>query len=69
MVIAKAYSDNVRSIRLIQKVGGVKLREEPSEYEAAKAIMPQISEKTGIVMPEGDADISNRHILVYRLSC
>ena len=69
MVIARAYSDNVRSIRLIQKVGGVKIREEPSEYEAAKAIMHQISEEAGIEMPEGDADMSNRHILVYRLPC
>lgn len=67
-VIARAYSDNVRSIHLIQKIGGVKLRNEPAEYEAAKAILHQISEETGIEMPKSDAVLSNRHIWVYRLT-
>lgn len=45
-----AYSDNYRSIRLIQKAGGVILWEEPTEIEAAKAVMTQFFKETGLPM-------------------
>lgn len=67
MVIAKAYPNNVRSNRLIQHLDGVKMWEEPTEYEAALAVLHRVSEETGIEMPDVNDIISEGHINVYRL--
>ena len=66
-MIARAYSDNARSIHLIKKVGGVKLSEMPTEYEAVKAVMEQFMDETGIKVPKLPAEDREKHIDIFRL--
>lgn len=37
-LIARIYSDNVKSIHIIRKLGGMKIAEEPGEYKEAAAV-------------------------------
>ena len=37
-LIARIYSDNVKSIHIIRKLGGMKIAEEPGEHKEAAAV-------------------------------
>ncbi len=43
-LIARIYSDNLKSCHIIRKLGGVKVREESAEYKEAAAVAAVISE-------------------------
>lgn len=66
VLIARAYSDNHRSIHLIQKLGGVRVGDAPAEYETAKAVMTQLLEENKPDMQQTIDLIVENHIDIFR---
>ncbi len=64
-IIAKAYSDNERSIHLIRKLGGVKIAEEPGEYDAAAAIQELLQQIPGMEAGTDPKQLKQKRIEVY----
>lgn len=66
-IITRVYSDNDKSQRLIHTIRGVKIGEEPSEYDAAMSIMKKMYEEMGISAPEKADSLSSNHIDIFEL--
>ena len=67
-IIAKAYSDNERSIHLIRKLGGIKVSEEPGEYDAAAAIQELLQQIPGMEADTDPEQLKQKRIEVYEFT-
>ena len=67
-IIAKAYSDNERSIHLIRILGGVKVAEEPGEYDAAAAIQELLQQIPGMEADTDPEQLKQKRIEVYEFT-
>lgn len=67
-IIARIYSDNVKSQHIIKSLGAMKINEEPSEYDAAMSIMKEIYNETGLSLSENIDFLSENHIDVFLLT-
>ena len=67
-IIAKAYSDNERSIHLIRILGGVKVAEEPGEYDAATAIQELLQQIPGMEADTDPEQLKQKRIEVYEFT-
>jgi len=65
-IIAKAYSDNERSVHLIRKLGGVKVAEEPGEYDAAIAILELLQQVPGVEADTDPEQLKQKKIIVFQ---
>ena len=65
-IIAKAYSDNERSSHLIRMLGGVKVAEEPGEYDAAAAILELLQQVPGMETDADPEQLKQKRIEVYQ---
>ena len=66
-IVVRIYSDNDASQHIIKSLDVVKIGEEPSEYDAAMAIMREIYQDTGLPMPEKVYSLSENHIDVIEI--
>ena len=67
-IIAKAYSDNERSIHLIRILGSVKVAEEPGEYDAATAIQELLQQIPGMEADTDPEQLKQKRIEVYEFT-
>ena len=62
----RAYNDNLRSLHIIKKLGGVFVENEPSDVEKAKPVLLEFLTTNGMDIPEGFDEPDEQFIEVYK---